>query len=431
VIYGYDANGRLNLAVADAGTAGTDTYAYTSGTNRLTSLTTAAGTRTVAYDGRGNTSGETRPGGVAVTTGYDGYARLTSYVRSGGQSLAFDYNGLDDRVTMVLGSDTRRFVYDAGGRVLGEYGSDASDVKAEFIWLSPEVGQSGTFGGGDGQPAPAEAGGYMPLAVATPDLLGAIQVNWVHGNHLGVPLVTTDSGGALATTPNDYLAPGFPGQSKVLADLFYNRYRDYDPVTGRYVQADPIGLGGGTNSYGYVGGNPLNRFDPDGLCETTLEGRLKDVHVTRCWHPPMKPPHHHDEDCEHNKPSWPVQWTPADCAKHLVCRAPGYEPPRKPRDWCGSGWTSRLVPERPGGRNVSGACRTHDQCYGSGSSTNRSTCDIRFYFDVRRDCLRDGGSVVQCDQIANLYFVGVRYGGYGAYKGKGVNDRVSIWGIFR
>jgi hypothetical protein len=50
----------------------------------------------------------------------------------------------------------------------------------------------------------------------------------------------------------------------VLSDLYYNRYRDYDPVTGRYIQADPIGLAGGSNPYGYAGGNPVNLTDPSG-----------------------------------------------------------------------------------------------------------------------------------------------------------------------
>jgi RHS repeat-associated protein len=47
--------------------------------------------------------------------------------------------------------------------------------------------------------------------------------------------------------------------------LNYNYYRDYDPTIGRYIESDPIGLQGGLNMYGYVGGNPIGDSDQEGL----------------------------------------------------------------------------------------------------------------------------------------------------------------------
>ena len=49
--------------------------------------------------------------------------------------------------------------------------------------------------------------------------------------------------------------------------LHYNFNRYYDPACGSYISQDPIGLDGGTRSYGYVH-NPLSWVDPFGLaCE--------------------------------------------------------------------------------------------------------------------------------------------------------------------
>ena len=52
--------------------------------------------------------------------------------------------------------------------------------------------------------------------------------------------------------------------SAVLTGLNYNYFRDYDSVTGRYVESDPIGLLAGVNTYLYVNGSPIKYRDPLG-----------------------------------------------------------------------------------------------------------------------------------------------------------------------
>lgn len=271
--YVHDKNGNRTAVerrtnATDTAAAESDAYVRTSGTNRFTSVAPASGgTRTFTHDARGNLIGETRPGGPSVTLGYDGHARLANYAVAGAETWAMLYNGFDERVglTSTLGGSSvaeRRFIYDADHRITGEYGATTSELRAEYIWLQPDVGEASPFGGDDG------LSGYMPLAVAIRDG-STSKIHWTQGNHLGTPVVTTDASGAIVA-PSGYGRIGFPGQVEQHADLYYNYHRDYDPTLGRYVQADPIGLEGDFNPYQYAEANPLVGVDPYGLQTVTV-----------------------------------------------------------------------------------------------------------------------------------------------------------------
>jgi RHS repeat-associated protein len=106
-----------------------------------------------------------------------------------------------------------------------------------------------------------------------------LQMYYLHNDHLGTPRVVTNQ--AREVVWKGQLKPfgeisveveaitnhrRFPGQQfDIDSRLYYNYFRDYDPRTGRYVQSDPIGLRGGSSTYAYVEGNPVNYADPRGL----------------------------------------------------------------------------------------------------------------------------------------------------------------------
>jgi RHS repeat-associated protein len=67
---------------------------------------------------------------------------------------------------------------------------------------------------------------------------------------------------------------GYPGQSYDAETGFWHNYmRDYDGLTGRYLESDPIGLWGGLNTYLYSEGDPVGLTDAFGLCPACLIAR--------------------------------------------------------------------------------------------------------------------------------------------------------------
>lgn len=70
------------------------------------------------------------------------------------------------------------------------------------------------------------------------------------------------SSGALAdSNPFRFSSKYFDGES----GLYYYGYRYYSPDLGRWLNRDPMGEGGGLNTYAFVANNPLLFIDPTGL----------------------------------------------------------------------------------------------------------------------------------------------------------------------
>ena len=67
---------------------------------------------------------------------------------------------------------------------------------------------------------------------------------------------STPTNNPFAYTGREYDAP----------DLYYYRHRYYDPTNQRFLSKDPLNLASGDfNLYRYVGGDPVNWVDPQGL----------------------------------------------------------------------------------------------------------------------------------------------------------------------
>ena len=126
----------------------------------------------------------------------------------------------------------------------------------------------------------------QPLA----KLEGANTYNY-HNDHLATPQKMTDSSGQVVWSA-DYKPFGeatvtvstitnnlrFPGQYyDAETGLNYNYYRDYNPVIGRYVESDPIGILQGNNHlFTYTQNNPINAEDSYGLSYLPPEYQIYD-----------------------------------------------------------------------------------------------------------------------------------------------------------
>jgi RHS repeat-associated protein len=227
----------------------TGTYSYNPNTHQLIGTGNAA--RTV--DANGNTTAISQAGST-YGFGYNARNRLSVAQLNQTTVAAYTYNANGERVAKAAGGSTERYNYGEDSQLLGEYGA----TNREYIYLAGiPVANLDT------------QGTSTSVAYVTADQLGTPRaIIDGSGNTLWAWAYQGNAWGEVAPTSNGYIYnPRLPGQYfDIETGLHYNIHRDYDPATGRYWQADPIGFNGGQwNLFLYVNAEPLNSYDPLGL----------------------------------------------------------------------------------------------------------------------------------------------------------------------
>jgi RHS repeat-associated protein len=268
----YDDRDRLTLAQTGNPVLHTRQFTYDPVGNRQTAISDGV-TVSLSYSATSNrlqsmsgTPASYFRGAAAVALSYSNANRLASIESAETPLATYAVNALGQRVRKTVDGVTTLFVYDESGKLLGEYDA-AGNLIQETVWLEDLPVATLRPTGAQGIPTP-------------------IDVYYVHADHLGTPrAVSRPADNAIAwqwksldpfgsDLPDERpTASGvfrynlrFPGQYyDAETGLHYNYFRDYDPTIGRYVESDPIGLGGGLNTYAYVLNAPLSYGDLLGL----------------------------------------------------------------------------------------------------------------------------------------------------------------------
>jgi RHS repeat-associated protein len=245
--FGYDAVGN-RITRTDTAPASNTTYLYAGTSNRLQQVAQGTALQTYTTNAVGDTTAFTDAGGAMHTLAYDPFGRLASHTKAG-MTTSYTVNALDQRVAKTgTGVIDTTYVYAGQNQLLAER---TASGWTSYLWNGSE-----------------------PVA-----MVRGTQIYYVHSDHLNRPEKVTNSARTIVWRANNFgfnrsvaldaiggLNLGFPGQYwDAESGLWHNGYRDYDYTTGRYLQSDPIGLGGGANTFLYAAANPISVTDPTGL----------------------------------------------------------------------------------------------------------------------------------------------------------------------
>jgi hypothetical protein len=254
-VFSYDrvGNRRTYTKASLSPNASTRHYTYTPGTHRLANIRIGSATGTVessfTHDLEGRLTAQSGVGAKTLT--WDAKGRVRSV---GGET--YSYDPMDYRIGRSGGLMGNRSYFLEGEHLESEY--SGSNLQAKYFRGS-SVDELVAAWMVDSDNA------FKPFLFHHDQVTSTTAVSG-HNGGLTQSVKYAAFGAVQSSTGSSPNRLKYTGREDDGTGLYYYRARYYDPVIGRFVSEDPLGLAAGINFYAYIANNPVNANDPSGMC---------------------------------------------------------------------------------------------------------------------------------------------------------------------
>jgi len=206
---------------------------------------------------------------------WDAENRLIAAVNTAStQKLEFAYDYMNRRVSKKVYSKTaeatewtlaktEKFAYDGWNMIAVFNAEDA--LQKSYLWGEDLRGSLQGAGGVGGLLAETSAtGNYFPMYNGNGDVMAYVNI----GGTVAAEYLYDTFGRTILQTGDLADTFDFRFSTKYLdqeTGLYYYGYRYYSADTGKWLSRDPIEETGGVNLYGFVGNNPVSKWDYLGM----------------------------------------------------------------------------------------------------------------------------------------------------------------------